>query len=115
MSAREEEDEIAAFLPMLQDYLRREWLPLKAAFISLLTIVVNDIAPAKILPEKKKEKEAKASQKDQLGIHNRQESVASQSASDDEYVYDVYFKGNTAPTSSDWNNLGNYGTLYAFK
>jgi hypothetical protein len=83
----------------------------RSRLISLLTVVVNDIAPAKILPEKKKDKEPKASQKDQLAIHNRQESVASQSTSDDEYVYDVYFKGNTAPTSSDWNNLGNYGTL----
>lgn len=88
--AQEEEDEIAAFLPMLQDYLR-----------------INDIGPAKILPEKPKEIN------ENLGsnIHARQESAANLSASDDEYVYDVYFKGNTEPTASDWNNLGNYGTL----
>jgi hypothetical protein len=86
-------------------------IQLDAVLIPLLTVVVNDIPPAKILPEKKKDKEPKTSQKEQPGIHNRQESAASQSTSDDEYVYDVYFKGNTAPTSSDWNNLGNYGTL----
>ena len=70
---------------------------------------VNDIAPAKIPPENKATKEGPKAQV--TGVRKRQESTASQPTSDDEYVYDVYFKGNAEPTSSDWNNLGNYGTL----
>ncbi|PVF97646.1 hypothetical protein CPB86DRAFT_415301 [Serendipita vermifera] len=86
-----EENEIAAFLPMLQDYLK-----------------LHD-EPPKVVPDKTV---VKAAGKPQSSVARDSSSASlSNSASDDEYVYDVYFKGNTEPTSSDWNNLGNYGTL----
>jgi hypothetical protein len=105
-----EEDEIAAFLPMLQDYLKRGFLYHASGLLILMKFLVHDDLPAKVVPDKAVTKIIEKSQ----SSFSRDDSAASlaNSASDDEYVYDVYFKGNAEPTSSDWNNLGNYGTLY---
>lgn len=76
--------------------------------------LVHDIPPAKVVSEKKPTTKGQHIDRASpspaiMGGHDSE--TGSHSTSDDEYVYDVYFKGNHEPTSSDWNNLGNYGTL----
>lgn len=67
------------------------------------------MSPAKIVTEKKRG--AKSGTSDKPSASKGDSGTPSQATSDDEYVYDVYFKGNHEPTSSDWNNMSNYGTL----
>ncbi|KAG8822662.1 hypothetical protein FRC17_009493 [Serendipita sp. 399] len=96
-STKREEDEIAAFLPMLQDYLK-----------------LHDLAPTNVTRDVKP---TKVSRKGGETVHHHQRNQSAvkededEDEDDDEYVYDVYFKRSHEPTSSDWNNLGNYGTL----
>ncbi|KAG8769738.1 hypothetical protein FRC19_004011 [Serendipita sp. 401] len=106
-SAKREEDEIAAFLPMLQDYLKLHDLP-------VATNIVPDPKLQAKKPSGKTQVNPKKGGEDGLLVRKRKaEEVEDKEEEDDEdeYVYDVYFKRSHEPTSTDWNNMGNYGTL----
>lgn len=90
--AREEEEELAAFMPMLQDYLKQSNISSTPRIEEPRRSEMR--GPKERTTEKGKSKEEGDSETDE-----------------EDYVYDVYFKGNHEPTASDWNNLGNYGTL----